>query len=53
MRSYTRRRSLLMPEVQGRAKQTRRQNGDELAERFTKDASDKTGMSERTVQRGF
>jgi hypothetical protein len=34
----------------GRAK-TRRQNGDDIAERFTKDAAKKTGKSERSVQR--
>jgi N6-adenosine-specific RNA methylase IME4/ParB-like chromosome segregation protein Spo0J len=35
----------------GRAKKTRRQNGDDIAERFTKDAAKKTGRSERSVQR--
>jgi N6-adenosine-specific RNA methylase IME4 len=35
----------------GRAKQTRRQNGDESVERFTKDVAKKTGKSERTIQR--
>jgi ParB-like chromosome segregation protein Spo0J len=35
----------------GRNKETRRQNGEESADRFTKDTADKTGMSERTAQR--
>jgi hypothetical protein len=35
----------------GRAKQTRRQNGDESVDRFTKDTAKKTGKSERTIQR--
>jgi ParB-like chromosome segregation protein Spo0J len=35
----------------GRNKETRRQNGEESADRFTKDTADKTRMSERTVQR--
>jgi N6-adenosine-specific RNA methylase IME4 len=34
----------------GRAK-TRRQNGNDTAERFTKDAAKKTGKPERTIQR--
>jgi N6-adenosine-specific RNA methylase IME4 len=34
----------------GRGK-TRRQNGDDIADRFTKDAAKKTGRSERSMQR--
>ena len=36
---------------EGRHKETRRQLGDELAPRFTADTAERTGQSERTIQR--